>query len=81
MKRPSTPTATAARLLRRVGGIENHRTTERLQLGQAVVVNHQVVVAKACAALPEPQIGNAGVPKFLHHLSHVPGAETGPSSH
>jgi hypothetical protein len=65
-------------LLHRMGGIENHRTAERLQLEQAVEVNHQGVLAKACAALRELQIGNANVPQFRHHLSHVPGARNWP---
>ena len=59
-----------------MGGIEDHRAAQGLQLGQAAVVHHQRVVSEAAAPLREPQPATARLQaafgQLAHHLGHVP---------
>lgn len=51
-------------------GIEDHRTAKGLQLRQAAVINHQVILAEAPAALGEPEPAAGGLKAELRQLAH-----------
>lgn len=68
--------AAPAALLHSVGGIKDYRAAGGLQLGQAAVLHHQGVAAKAGAVLGEPEPAaarlQAAVGQLGHHLGNVP---------
>ena len=53
--------ALAAGLLHGVGGIKDHRAAQGLHLGQAAVVHHQGVVAKAAAPFCQPEAATSRI--------------------
>ena len=62
-----------------MGGIKDHRAAQGLELGQAPVIHHQGVVAKAAAPFSQPEAAAGGIQArfrhLVHHLGHVPGGQ------
>ena len=68
-----------------MSGIEDHRAAQGPELGQAAVVHHQGVVAKAGAPLGKPEPDAVGLQtafrQLAHHLGHIPGSQEQPLLH
>ena len=67
--------ALPARLLHRMGGVEDHRRAGAREDRQRAHVGDQRVVAEGRAALGHQHVGIAGAGDFLDDVLHVPGRQ------